>query len=204
VERFQVSRPIVREALRTLQGQRIIRTSAGKGAVLCSTNAAMLTPYFRHVMQIAEGSPTELMAARAPIEIAAARLAATARTEEDLSALADTLTLMEASLGDPEEYAARDTEFHILLARASGNTILSHIIESMHDALQLVSATGLSLRNATHEFKRVQELHDAVLKAVAAGDPAAAGEAMDRHFIEAQSFLNMEPTNDGDVSPNQS
>lgn len=61
VERFQVSRPIVREGIRVLHGRKIITVSAGRVPVVNDSHASMLTPYFRHVMQVAEATPLEIL-----------------------------------------------------------------------------------------------------------------------------------------------
>jgi DNA-binding FadR family transcriptional regulator len=188
VERFGVSRPVVREALRGLQGQQVIRIEAGKGAVIKDAGPAMLTPYFNQVIA-ADVDPREVLEARAPIEVAAAALAARKRTDEDIATLRGLLSAMAESLDDPAAYAAADARFHVRLAEASGNTILAHFVESMHEALRVVSVKGMLRRSNSEELTTVQELHGRILEGVAAQDARATRTAMRRHFDEAFRFL---------------
>jgi GntR family uxuAB operon transcriptional repressor len=188
VARFGVSRPVVREALRGLQGQQVIRIIAGKGAVINDPEASMLTPYFRQVIS-ADVEPRELLAARAPIEIAAAELAADNRTEPQLEGLRELLGVMARSHNDAQAYASADADFHVKLAEASGNTILAHFVESMHDALRVVAIKGLSRRSTATELRVVQDLHSSILRSVADRDAAATRVAMQEHFDEAFGYL---------------
>jgi DNA-binding FadR family transcriptional regulator len=192
VERFEVSRPVVREALRGLQGQQAIRIAAGKGAVLSDPGASMLTPYFRQVIS-ALIEPSEFLEARAPVEIAAAELAAIHRTELQLDGLREVLAILRASPDDPQAHAVADADFHVRLAAASGNTILAHLIESMYEALCAVSLRGMRRYRTTAHATIVLELHDSILRAVIDRDVAATRAAMQEHFDAASGYLDDRP-----------
>jgi GntR family transcriptional regulator, transcriptional repressor for pyruvate dehydrogenase complex len=78
---------------------------------------------------------------------------------------------------------------HLLIARASRNLILFHLVESIRDPLQETIREGLQRRINDEQMERVQELHEQLVEAVTQGCAADAGRAMADHFDEAVTAL---------------
>jgi GntR family transcriptional repressor for pyruvate dehydrogenase complex len=186
---FGVSRPVIREALKALSAQGVITTVVGKGAIVQPVNSRLLHLFFRRAMQVESGTPVELMELRRPLEIQSAALAATRRTEEELAAMTAKVQDMRTHLDDLDAYAELDLEFHLIVAAATHNRMLEHLIGSIRGSLRDVIREGLRRRTGAEELRRVQVLHEAILEAIAGGDPEAAGVAMARHFDEAVTAL---------------
>lgn len=111
---------------------------------------------------------------RAIVEPAAARLAALRRTEGDLAALHDALGAMTAAAGDPAATVRADLALHRGLFAATHNELL--------ERMEVVLQTGLAERDqlvhgAAPEDDPVPS-HDAVVRAIQAGDPDQAEHAM--------------------------
>ena len=174
-EKFDVSRVTVREALVSLQtlGRVEIRTGSGVYVREDEEPESGLLP---------EASAFELTQARMLIESEAAALAAPDIGEEELQRLEALLGIMETS-GSEEEADLADRDFHLTIARASENSVVLRIVES----LWKTRMEQPSIRQAYHEvcsrnLTRRGEEHAEVLAALRAHDAGASRLAMRRHF----------------------
>lgn len=192
-EEFGVSRAVVREAFQSLSTQFAIEVVSGKGAFVTAVDDRPLRLFFRRVVQTDIGTVPELMEVRKPIEMQSAALAAERRTEAELPPMYQLLTAMSENLTDLEVYADLDVEFHLSIAKASRNSILTHLIGSIRDSLREGILQGLRVRDSDAALLRVQELHAAVYERIAAGDAAGAADAMALHFDEAVTALVARP-----------
>lgn len=168
---YGVSRPIIREAMRSLQTLGLTRARSGSGSFVISD---------RQQADLAFGDVTarDLIEARPHIEIPAAGLAALRRTSEQLSrllALCDQMERQVASL----TWVGLDSEFHGLIAQAGQNALFARIVAESRDALQKQS----ELVNMMADRRMASNAeHRLIAAAIADGDEAAAQDAMQRHL----------------------
>ena len=193
LERFEVSRPVVREALRSLAGQGLIDVVSGKGAIVRPVDDRLLRLFFQRAIEVESASLVELMEVRKPLEVQSAALASQRGTREDVEAIGAKVSTMRGHLEDLDAYAEHDVEFHVLVALASHNGIMRHLIGSIRHSLREAIQEGLRRRTSRAELERVQQLHEAIYRAIAARDAAAAADAMARHFDEAVTALITPP-----------
>lgn len=186
---FQVSRPMVREALKHLAGQGVVEVINGRGTLVRSLDEAQLRAYFTHAITIERLPFREIMEARKPIEVQSARLAATRRTPDQLEAMQDVIRKMRRSLSNADAYVDLDHELHRMIAEASGNVIIMHLIGSLRGALNELTQTTLYRRRNRQQLERVHVLHEAIVNEIGYRNADAAGQAMDVHFSEALAFL---------------
>ena len=106
------------------------------------------------------------------------------RAPADLAAMVRVVATMRRQLHDPEAYTDLDTELHLLIARASGNATLYHLVESIREPLQDTIREGLRRRNPGRQYERVQAMHEDLLAALERGDADSAARAMAIHFDE--------------------
>ncbi|WP_430417284.1 FadR/GntR family transcriptional regulator [Parasphingorhabdus sp.] len=173
-ERFDVSRVTIREAEIALQAIGRIEIKTGSGVYVCEEQPS-------DGSKLPAVSAFELTEARSLFESEAAALAARNISDEDLKNLEDLIDQM-ASADDAVSTDA-DQQFHILIAKASGNAAIVHTIETlwrMREELPEVKATYESIceTDASYRAKEHQQICDALL----ARDPAAARTAMREHF----------------------
>lgn len=107
-ESFGVSRPVVREGLRSLASLGIIEIVNGKGAIIQPMDGRLLHLFFRRAVQLQRQAIIELMEIRKPLEIQSAVLAAERHTPDDLIKMERIVTGMARSLADLEAYANLD------------------------------------------------------------------------------------------------
>lgn len=176
-EEHGVSRPTIREALIALEVTGLVRSRHGSGIFVVDE-----PPVSTLSLSLDIGA-FELTEARRLFEGETAALAAVSITDADLAAL-------EALIGDMErENAANiggeraDREFHLVIARATQNSAIAGVVESLWDARYSSPLCAAMLERARRagDLPRIEE-HVAILDALRARDPAAARAAMRDHL----------------------
>lgn len=169
---YEVSRSVVREALRGLQALGMTVSRTGKGTFVVSAQAAdnpTFGPY----------SARDLLEVRRHIEVPAAGYAARRHTAEDLDALTELLERMEQEV-DGTVWVALDSLFHIAVARASGNPVFGKVIEEIREAIATQSAFVNQLGNDRRSASNAE--HRRIVEAIASGSSGAASDAMGAHL----------------------
>ncbi len=181
---FGVSRATIREALRVLAAQSLIRTSkgaAGGSFVTLPTVDYISSFVHANVNLLTETKLVtleELLEARELVEVPAARLAAIRRTDEDIERLRASVPDDAGRLGNAEEFT-HNAEFHSCLLGASRNTLLTVSAEPIFSVLQ----TNLARSTLGREFHRAIHAHHLrILEAVAAHDADGAASEMREHL----------------------
>lgn len=175
-EQYGVSRPTLREALIALEMLGMIEARHGLGIYV--TRASMPMAASAYDFEI---GAFELIEARRLFEGEAAALAAATIDEDQIAELERLLTLM----ADEDELRGEDAdkEFHMVIARATGNGAIIATVENLWELRNrsplarniLTRARGTGLEPRIAEHRRVVE-------ALKAHDPAAARQAMRDHL----------------------
>ena len=110
-----------------------------------------------------------------------ARLAAEHASEADLTEMADVLKRAKhwASLRNVENLMLLDREFHLLIAKAAKNDVLTELLRSLHE--RSLRFWFISL-NAPTQYQLVQDEHATILEAIRQRDADKADAAMRRHI----------------------
>ncbi|NDJ52243.1 MAG: FadR family transcriptional regulator [Chloroflexi bacterium] len=182
---FDVSRPVIREALKTLEGQGIIEISNGRSAVVKPITGEALRVFFRRALALEDQTLLELLELRRGIEIQGAILAAERRTVEELAQMKSIVNQMREVIHQPEMYAGLDLKFHLLIASASHNRLMFYLVESIRDALHSTIMGGLRSRFSVDQLERVQSVHEEIVQHIGQGDKQATMAAMAMHFDDA-------------------
>lgn len=182
---FGVSRPVIREALKTLEGRGIIQISNGRTAVIQPVTGEILRSFFKRAVVFEEENLREVLEIRYGIEVQCARLAAERRTEAHVEELQSLVRKMRGQLNQSEAYTELDLQFHQLIASATGNRLLYFLVRSIRDALRDMIREGLTHRLTDAELQLVQSTHEEIVRQIAAGKPEEAASAMAFHFDDA-------------------
>ncbi|SEC18465.1 DNA-binding transcriptional regulator, FadR family [Amycolatopsis tolypomycina] len=176
---FEVSRSVIREALRGLQALGMTESKTGKGTFVTATGPAdnpTFGPY----------SARDLIEVRRHVEIPVAGYAAVRRSQDDLDLLAHLLERMDTET-DNTAWVALDSLFHITIAQASGNPVFGKVIEEIRDALARQSA----FLNQLGDRRRQSNLeHQAIVAAISSRVESAAIAAMTAHLEHVEATLN--------------
>lgn len=188
-ESFGVSRPVVREGLRSLASLGIIEIVNGKGAIVKPIDGRLLHLFFQRAVQLQHKSVMELMEVRKPLEIQSTILATKRHTPKDLIRMEEIVVAMAQNLPNLETYANLDVEFHLSIAAAARNTMMYYLIGSIRESLEDVMLQGLRSRQSQAELERVQQMHEMIFEGIKAKDSDRAAEIMTVHFDEAVAAL---------------
>jgi GntR family transcriptional repressor for pyruvate dehydrogenase complex len=172
-DRFGVSRPTIREAMIALEMQDVVASRHGSGIYVIGL-PGMIAPEL-------DVGAFELAEARRLVEGETAALAATMIDEEGLKALENCLIEMGSS--DENTAVAADREFHLSIARATGNGALISTITTLWDMRDRSPlARRIFSRSKNLSLKPRIEEHRGIVDALRAGDPGAARRAMRDHL----------------------
>jgi len=172
---FGVSRPVIREALMSLQALGLTTSQPGIGTFVVSDRV-------RIPLVLGRYSPAHVREVRRCIEIPAARLAAERRTDRDVGELAATLARMDDA-DDPTRRTLLDASFHVAIARSSGNPLIVKLVEDLRTVLEQHS---LAAARRPYRRRAAADEHRAVYDAIVDRDPDAAAVAMDAHLAAAE------------------
>jgi DNA-binding FadR family transcriptional regulator len=200
---FGVSRGTVREALRLLAAQNLIRTAkgAGGGSFVTLPTAdhvsEVLQANIRLLSESREVSAEEMLEARELLETFAARMAAKRRGQDDLERMRACIVEDPIDLGTERQHL-QNTAFHTALLEASGNTLLAIAGQPVFEILQ----TNMRRREIEHAtLARVNDDHRRILAAVESGDTNAAEQRMREHLAMLRETYVRLWKHDGDPRP---
>jgi GntR family transcriptional repressor for pyruvate dehydrogenase complex len=178
---FNVSRPIVRQALIRLQADGLVITRKGLGTLVQNSPPEGLTRFSQpsdvaHMLRCLE--------LRLAVEGDAAAWAATRRSSAELKRIGRALEVLEAQVKDGAITAAADLAFHQAVAAASGNILFEQVLQSLDEAIRrgMVIALRLTQERSPERSQRVLDEHRAVYDAIARGDAQGASLAMRYHL----------------------
>lgn len=182
-EMFGVSRGTVREALRALASRDLVVTTRGTtgGTFVARTESGRVSDYLEASIGLmsADGlTVAEIIEARELLEIPAAGLAATRRTEEHVARLHEVLASEERLQGRHGTFTEH-RQFHALVLEAAGNRLLAMVAQPIYGVLQ-----GRFTRPdpAAQVWDEVEGDHELIADRIVAGDVADAEAAMREHL----------------------
>ncbi|QKW06378.1 FadR family transcriptional regulator [Streptomyces sp. NA04227] len=191
MDRLGVSRNSVREALKALQALDIVEIRHGYGTYV---GQASLTPLvdgltFRSLARHQPGAPPlgEILQIREVLEEGLVRRVADAIGERELRALEDLVARMEEAGKAGEPFPELDREFHELLYRPLGNTLVAQLLGAFWNVFHRV-AEAQGWTDDPSPALTVRRHRD-IVTALRARDVEAAQRAMTDHFrgIEARA-----------------
>ncbi len=186
---FGVSRPVIREALKSIAALGVIEIVKGKGALGKKLDGDLLQIFFQRTMQTDPGSLVALMQVRMPLEMQGAALASLHRTEEDVRQMEELVCELRENIHRPDRYITLDTAFHESISRASQNPILYALISAIRNAVKESMAALRAKREAYGRLGEEQKSHEAILEAIKSGNPDTARRAMDAHLTETLALI---------------
>ncbi|SMB99974.1 transcriptional regulator, GntR family [Thermanaeromonas toyohensis ToBE] len=183
-EMLGVSRTSVREALKMLAAEGLVKIKHGQGAFIAEQDPDDYLQQFARRIFVNPKTIKDLFEIRKTLEPAAAAWAAERGTDRELEELATLIRQTKENLqhlpsGRLSLLARHDSQFHYNLAKATGNTVLVRIVESLMDLLADIRSRALSIPG---RGEASVEEHSVIVEALLRRDPEAASIAMLRHL----------------------
>lgn len=176
---FRVSRHSVREAIRVLEQKRVLKSRPGSGTFIILENESSVVESLANAILREKNTLSEIFQFRELLEPQIAGLAARNAKTKDIMVLEDLLEKQQKELDNTLASKVLDEKFHLALARATGNSVLLHVVElfghillkSRHESSRSLHRNQLSVKG-----------HKKILNAIKKGDSKAAGSLMAGHL----------------------
>ncbi|WP_027178342.1 FadR/GntR family transcriptional regulator [Maridesulfovibrio bastinii] len=187
MKELQVGRGSVREALRILEIKGYIETKPGIGAFVKSIEGDILSPLSPWLMDNKEAIH-HFFEVRYLLEPSAAGFAASRITPETIEALKKNLEEFRtaAEQNDLTRAILSDAEFHRLIGKATGNKVLTSIMDTLHRTM--IEGWKASLK-VPHRIEKSLREHTEILKTIENGDEKTASKLMREHLSLALDDL---------------
>ena len=190
-----VSRPTLRAGIRSLTTVGILQSKQGAGTFVAQVqdSPTLDTSALRLLSALHGFTSDEMFEARLALEMSIAALAAERANSEQMAQLAEEIAGMYASLEQPEQYLVHDMQFHQTIAAASGNRILTALMNMV--AKILFEYRSKTVKHAI-DLKDSAEQHHNIYRAIREHDQESARQAMRVHLLETQKAQRMEVDED--------
>ncbi|MFD2239346.1 FadR/GntR family transcriptional regulator [Aureimonas populi] len=187
--RLNVSRPVLREALRALAMIGVLEIRHGVGTVVKRPDVSTLGEFFTFVLAQQSDVIDDIMQARIAIEHQAIRLACQRAGQRDFDRLAGALSTIVETIHEPSAGAAADFAFHEAVVKAAQSPTLSSIYASI---AELMMRSHRERREQIIQIEGIEEFlidhHRSIFSAVIERDAARADDLLARHFEIGADF----------------
>ena len=198
-EAFAVSRTVIREAMKLLEARGLIEILTGNGVFVSQPDTSVVTRslgMYLHLQGTVQDSEFKVHELRRILEIEIAGLAAERATEAELDQLRQIIERMSAADHPREQAAMLDLEYHITLAQATHNEMISMVYEPVIEYLRQQLLLAWQRYDRSPEVFNQQ--HQALYEAVRDHDPTRARAAMTAHLDYARELLDRFSSTTGD------
>lgn len=186
VEKFDVSRTVVREAGRLLVERGLVDIRPGRGMSVASFDGAAISRQYQLMLELGGGSFTELMELRMVLEAGMTAFAARRRTEDDLATMDQSLAAFAATM-DVRTKAAEahpaaveaDLAFHAAVAAAAHNPFFLHVVNPINDYLRQTYLNSLGYHSSQAQ---THAEHTLIADAIRDGDAERARRVARQHL----------------------
>jgi len=192
-EQFQASRTAVREAMKILAQKGLVEMRPGRGTIVINGAPEAMQNSIGLVMklQVGEvGGSDNLVEVREILETEIAALAAARATEDEIAAMREAIRVMDVSLSDADAYIAADNQFHRALAKATQNSLILILIDSIVNPLSEQRKHIFAVEGGP---ERGQFHHRRILESIIRRNPENARAAMHAHLQQVREDVRASP-----------
>lgn len=190
VERFQVSRASIREAISALEMMGLIEVRAGEGTYIRQVNIDSVVAPLAWMLFIEKDTDVELYEVRKILEVQAAGMAAERAQEDEIGDMYEALEIMHMDLKIERLGEEADHRFHFAIARATHNKILMRLMNTISETMQ---KTLKSSRSKLYEDRttpeRLYQEHYSLYEAIKSHNVLKAQQLMLDHLVGVENQL---------------
>lgn len=178
MDRFDVSRPTLREAIRLLESESLVRVQRGaKGGVrICLPGDDAAGRALGFLLQFRGATLAEVLEARAFIEPPLAGLLAARATDEDIAAMREHTNFEAENIKNFDIFGRATADFHRILVERAGNVALAVIVSMLEDIFlrHVDRFLGVARKDQLRLNKQALANHIGLTDRIEAGDAEAA------------------------------
>ena len=142
-KQYNVSRPVIREALKLLQERGLITLKNGSGAYITRPENDTVMNAVNRIMQVDRIKSNDLTQMREILELSSVDQAVKRITDEQLREMDEILSKFEDKSLPLKERVKLDEQFHIAIAQATGNELLSMFVGVLTSLLRDYMGKGI-------------------------------------------------------------
>jgi GntR family transcriptional regulator, transcriptional repressor for pyruvate dehydrogenase complex len=187
---LDVSRTVVREAVRHLIARGLLEGRRGSGVYVRAMSSDVLREPLDLLLRSQTITRHQIMEARELLEVKISGLAAERATVQDIEAMQAAIEKMAAGNLSPTEFAATDVAFHHLLARAADNPLFLAMANSINDVMIHLRLWSTKLYGLAEASKLAVQDHSQILERVKGRDVEGARRAMEEHLAQTRKVLD--------------
>jgi GntR family transcriptional repressor for pyruvate dehydrogenase complex len=182
---MQISRPTLREAVRVLASAGVLTVRPGSGGGIFVESGYVPYDLLRSKSELRLGEVAGVLQARRLLEPRVAQLAALNAGDEDFAGLQASIDAHKQLLAGSELIAVEDrflqidTQFHLRIARATGNTTIVSLMRTLLRRLEIARDLAVHQRPIA---EWVLDIHERTLAAIRAADHPRIDRVMDEHL----------------------
>jgi len=185
-DQFEVSRTVIREAVKSLQEKGLVEIRPGVGTFVHHGMDKILRQSLGRLTQINQQyGLANLLQVREILEPEIAAIAAEKATPEDIEAMEVAIERMNDSMDDMEVFIAADHEFHLALAQATQNDLIVNLMDSIVDSLE--EQRRQIFTEATNGPQNGQIHHIRIFQAIKKSDRELARRQMIAHLLQVRA-----------------
>ncbi len=189
-DNFSVSRNVVRESLKVLKERGLIDSRNGAGSYIRKPEASNLSNVINRMFFLENMNMTDVYEVRTILEAAACKKAATRVTNEDIEEMENILEKLKDESISVEERREFDFDFHVAIAKASGNPLLFVLVQTMKNLFIDMIEKGIFVLGGIDDAK---VRHENILESLKAHDENLAEAMMIDHLyyskINAEKYF---------------
>ncbi|MER2105766.1 MAG: FadR/GntR family transcriptional regulator [Solibacillus sp.] len=188
---LEVSRSAIREALASLKAMGLIEIKQGSGTFVKQLSEQKLKLPLSTSIITNRQSIHHLLELRKIIEVGTAASAAKNRTQQDLKRLEDFLLIMQDVQGDAEIGDEADFNFHLAIATASQNPLLTNLLSQVSDLMieTMRETRRIWLFSEQSAREQLYEEHMQIFFAIKQQNVSLAEIAMSSHLSNVEKIL---------------
>jgi len=182
---FEVSKPVVREALQQLAATGVVEIRQGRPSRISGVTSRPLELFLRLAVRSLPEGLCEALELRRALETHNVVLAARRRDDAQLAHLRGLLATMAAHKDGHDEWVQADLAFHRTIAEASGNRLMLLLMEALAGTME-DTIRALHARRDVRDANATLARHVAIVDALANRDAEQARAAMEAHFAATE------------------
>lgn len=191
-KQFAVGRSAVREALSALRAKGLLEMRQGEGTFIRAYDRAVLSHAISSAVLMNAQEIRELLEVRKFLEVGCAGAAAERRRESDLQVMQSILEKMENNLHDEVVGEEADVRFHLAIAAASGNRMLTQLMDTVAGTMgaRMRDSRRLWLYSDESTVRKLLDEHRAIFVAISTGNRLEAEQLMFRHLNKVEQTIS--------------
>lgn len=184
IKEFGVSRPTLREALRSLIAMGFLEVKQAQRTFVKSVISERMQDPISFLIKTDTQKIFDLIEVRKAMEAWSAFHAAQRATQEDIKQLESTIEEMKAAYEKGRSWEKEDADFHLAIAQATHNTIQTHIMSTIYDLLR---ESVVRVFTDRVKVKKLLQQHYRIFTAIKNHSPEKARERTLEHLDHVES-----------------